>query len=177
MALQEQYRQEILPWLMDELGYNNLYAVPRVEKAILNMGVGRAKENEKELEGAVRDLTLIAGQKAVATKARQSVAGFVIRQGEAIGVKVTLRGRRMYQFLEKLFRVVLPRTRDFRGLSRKGFDGHGNYSLGLEEQGVFLEIDPNKMDKPRGLQVTIVTSAKTDEEGELLLRKLGLPLE
>lgn len=175
--LQETYQQDVLPQLMDELGYNNPHAVPKVKKVVLNMGVGAAKDNEKELEGAMRDLTLIAGQRAAATTARQSVAGFAVRAGQAIGTKATLRGRKMYEFLEKLFRVVLPRTRDFRGLSRKGFDGQGNYSLGLEEQGVFLEIDPNKIDKSRGLQVTVVTTAHDDAEAGKLLTKLGMPLE
>lgn len=175
--LQQDYENTIRSQLLEELSYNNPYAVPKLEKVVLNMGVGTAKENEKELENAIEELSLIAGQRATPTQARQSVAGFAIREGQKIGVKVTLRGKRMYEFLEKFFRVVLPRTRDFRGLAKKGFDGQGNYSLGLEEQGVFLEIDPNKIKKSRGLQVTIVTSAKTDREAEELLKKLGMPLE
>lgn len=175
--LQEQYKKEIQPELMETLGYNNPHAAPKVTKVVLNMGVGEAKENEQELTDAIEELSLIAGQRAAPTTARQSVAGFAVREGQKIGAKVTLRGKRMYEFLEKLFRVVLPRGRDFRGLAKKGFDGQGNYSLGLEEQGVFLEIDPNKIKKSRGLQVTIVTSAQTDEEAEQLLKNLGLPLE
>lgn len=177
MPLQEEYTTRIVPELMDKLGYNNPYAVPRVEKVVLNMGLGNAKDKEEELEEAIEELSLIAGQRAVATRARKSVAGFALREGQKIGARVTLRGERMYEFLEKLFKVVLPRTRDFRGLSRKSFDGHGNYSIGLEEQVIFPEIDPNKVRRSRGLQVTIVTSTDSDTEAEKLLTRLGLPLK
>ncbi len=175
--MQERYKTEVDPRLMQEFRYINSLAVPKLDKVVLNTGVGVAKENERELEGALQDLTLIGGQKAVPTQAKKAVAEFGIRQGQMIGARVTLRGRRMYEFLEKLFRVVLPRMRDFRGLPRGAFDGRGNYSLGLGEQGVFLEIDPNKVGRPRGLQVTIVTTARSDGEAEKLLVGLGLPLE
>ncbi len=175
--LKEIYDNQIIPELQKDLGYNNCLAVPRLSKVVLNMGVGESVRDKQELEMAIRDLRLIAGQQPVETRARASISGFNLREGVPIGCKVTLRGERMYEFLDKLFNIVLPRTRDFQGLSLKGFDGHGSYSLGLSEQVVFPEIDPNEVRKIRGLQVSIVTTAKDDGEAELLLRKLGCPLE
>jgi large subunit ribosomal protein L5 len=162
---------------MQTLSIQNINAVPRLEKIVLNMGVGAATKDRKEIQEAMEDLTRIAGQTAVITHARKSIAGFGIAKGAPIGVKVTLRGRRMYEFLDKLIHIVLPRTRDFRGLPVKGFDRRGNYSLGLVEQGVFPEIDVNKVQKRRGLQVVFTTTADNDRDGEALLRSLGLPLQ
>ncbi len=175
--LKKIFEEKIIPELQQELGYSNPWQVPRLQKVVLNIGVGQAVKEKKELEEACEDLRLIAGQEPVIRRARKSVAGFSLRQGMPIGCMVTLRGRRMYEFLDKLFNIVLPRTRDFQGLDLKGFDGHGNYSLGLEEQLVFPEIDPHQTRKIRGLQVTIVTSSLNDKEAELLLRKLGCPLK
>lgn len=177
MRLRDTYKNEIIPRLKEELGYNNPHALPKIEKVVLNMGVGRAVKNKKEITEAQKDLTLIAGQKAIITHARKSIAGFSLGKGASIGVKVTLRGDRMYAFLDKLFNIVLPRTRDFQGLSLKSFDGSGNYSIGMAEQSVFPEIDPNTLDQRRGLQVVIVTSANTNEECKALLLAAGLPLE
>ena len=174
--LKEIYQKEIVPKLMKELGYNNVNAVPRISKVVLNMGVGKAVDDKSELEKAIADLTLIAGQKVVSTTAKKSISAFKIRTGYKIGAKVTLRGNRMYEFLDKLFNIVLPQTRDFRGLQTTGLDGSGNFSIGFSEQTVFPEIDPNKIAKLRGLQVVIVTTAKTNKEGEVLLRFLGCPL-
>ncbi len=175
--LKDIYQNEIAPKLMKELGYGNLNAVPKVTKIVLNMGVGKAIDDKSELEKAIGDLTQIAGQKAVSTTAKKSISGFKIRTGGKIGCKVTLRGKRMYEFLDKLFSIVFPRMRDFRGLSKKSFDGRGNFSIGLSEQTLFSEIDSSKIDKLRGLEVVIVTTAKTDKEGEALLRALGCPLQ
>ena len=173
--LKELYQKEVVPAMMQKFGYRSVMQVPRLEKVVLNMGVGEAAQNAKVLDAAVDDLTRIAGQKPVVTRAKKSIAGFRIRQNQPIGVKVTLRGERMYHFLDKLFNIALPRVRDFRGVSPKSFDGRGNYTLGLREQLIFPEIDYDKIDKIRGLDVVIVTTAKTDEESRDLLARLGMP--
>jgi len=173
--LYEVYKQEITPKLMDKFQYKNVMQVPKVDKIIINIGVGEAIQNPKALDAAVNDLSLIAGQKPVITKAKKSIAGFKLREGMSIGCKVTLRGERMYQFLDKLINVVLPRVRDFRGVSPQAFDGRGNYSLGIKEQTIFPEIEYDKIDKIRGMEVIIVTTAKTDEEARELLRSMGMP--
>jgi large subunit ribosomal protein L5 len=173
--LYEQYKQELTPKLMEKFQYKNVMQVPKVDKVILNIGVGEAVQNPKSLDGAVSDLTIIAGQKPVITKAKHSIAGFKLREGVPIGCKVTLRGERMYEFLDRLINIVLPRVRDFRGVSPQAFDGRGNYSLGIKEQTIFPEIEFDKIDKIRGLEVVIVTSAKTDEEARELLRSMGMP--
>lgn len=174
-ALKERYKTEIVPALMKSLNLMNVMQVPRVQKVVVNIGVGEALDNAKALDGAVDDITKIVGQKPVITKARKSIANFKLREGRAIGVKVTLRGERMWSFLDRLMNVALPRVRDFRGISPNSFDGRGNYTLGLREQLVFPEIEYDKIDKVRGLEVSIVTSGKTDEEGRELLRMLGMP--
>jgi large subunit ribosomal protein L5 len=173
--LKEKYVNEVRPSLMERFGYRNTLESPRLDKVVINMGVGEAKENPKALESAVKDLTLIAGQRPVITKARKSVASFKIREGMSIGCKVTLRGKRMYEFLDKLFNVALPRVRDFRGVSPKAFDGRGNYTLGLREQLIFPEISYDQVEKIRGMDIIIVTTAKTDEEARELLKNLGMP--
>jgi len=173
--LYELYKQEIIPKMMDKFQYKNVMQVPKIEKVILNIGVGEAVQNPKALDGAVSDLTVISGQKPVITRAKKSIAGFKIREGMAIGCKVTLRRERMYDFLDKLINFVLPRVRDFRGVSPDAFDGRGNYSLGIKEQTIFPEIDYDKIDKIRGLEVIIVTTAKTDEEARELLKNMGMP--
>lgn len=175
LRLKEKYYKEVVPALMRELGLRNVMEVPRIEKVVLNIGVGEGKDNARALEAAARDLAVISGQKPVIRRARKSVAGFRLRQGQPIGVKVTLRGDRMWAFLDRLINIALPRVRDFRGISPHAFDGRGNYSLGFREQLVFPEIDYDKIDKVRGLQVTIVTTAETDEEAYRLLDKLGMP--
>ncbi len=175
LRLKEKYYKEVVPALMEELGLDNIMEVPRIEKVVLNIGVGEGKENAKALEAAARDLAVIAGQRPIIRRARKSVAGFRLRKGQPIGVKVTLRGDRMWAFLDRLINIALPRVRDFRGVSPHAFDGRGNYSLGFREQLVFPEIDYDKIDKVRGLQVTIVTTAETDEEAYKLLEKLGMP--
>ncbi len=174
MSLKERY-QEIVPALMKALNLENVMQVPRIQKVVINIGVGEALDNAKALEGAVNDLTIIAGQKPVVTRARKSIAGFKLREGNPIGVKVTLRGERMWSFLDRLMNVALPRVRDFRGVSPNSFDGRGNYTLGLREQLVFPEIDYDKIDKMRGMEISIVTTARNDEEGRELLRMLGMP--
>ena len=173
--LQEKYEKEIVSAMMEKFQYKNTMEVPRLEKIIINMGVGEAKENQKVLESAVNDLTLIAGQKPVITKTRKAVANFKIRANMPIGCKVTLRRARMYEFADKLMSIALPRVRDFRGVSSKSFDGRGNYSLGIKEQLIFPEIEYDKVDKVRGMDIIFVTSAKTDEEARELLRFLGMP--
>jgi large subunit ribosomal protein L5 len=173
--LKQKYREEITPALMKKFNYSSPMQVPKVEKVVINMGVGEAVQNPKVLDGAVEDLTLISGQKPVITRAKKSIAGFKLREGMPIGCKVTLRGDRMYYFLDKLFNVALPRVRDFRGVSPKSFDGRGNYTLGLKEQLIFPEIDYDKVDKVRGMDVIIVTTANTDEEARELLAQLGMP--
>lgn len=173
--LKEKYRTEIVPGLTQEFSYKSVMQVPRVVKVVVNVGVGEAIQNAKTLEAAVNDLTAICGQKPVVTKARKSIAAFKLRQGMAIGAMVTLRQDRMYDFLDRLINLALPRIRDFRGVSRRSFDGRGNYSLGLREQIVFPEIDYDKVDKIRGLEVAIVTTAPNDEQGYALLKRMGMP--
>jgi large subunit ribosomal protein L5 len=175
VRLKEKYEQEVRPALMERFSYKNALQSPRLEKVVINMGVGEAKENPKVLDAAVKDLALIAGQRPVITKAKKSVASFKLREGMSIGCKVTLRGSRMYEFLDKLFNVALPRVRDFRGVSPKAFDGRGNYTLGLREQLIFPEVSYDQVEKVRGMDIVIVTTAATDEEGRELLRNLGMP--
>jgi large subunit ribosomal protein L5 len=174
-ALKERYETEIAPALMKALNLDNEMQIPRVKKIVVNIGVGEALENAKALDAAVGDMTQITGQKPVITKARLSIANFKLREGRAIGVKVTLRGDRMWAFLDRLMNVALPRVRDFRGISPDAFDGRGNYTLGLREQLVFPEIEYDKIDKLRGLEVAIVTTARTDDEARQLLQMLGMP--
>ncbi|MCL0072833.1 50S ribosomal protein L5 [Dehalococcoidia bacterium] len=173
--LKQKYQEGIIPQIMKEQGYRSPMRVPRLEKIVLNIGLGEAIQNAKALEVASADLAAISGQRPVITSARKSIAGFKLRQGRAIGLMVTLRGRRMYEFLDRLVNVVLPRIRDFHGVSRDSFDGRGNYSLGIKEQIIFPEISYDKIDKIRGLQVSIVTTARTDEEGRRLLELMGMP--
>lgn len=173
--LKEKYTNEIVPSLMSKFGYSSIMQVPKVEKIVINMGVGEAVANAKALDTALEDLQIIAGQKPVVTRAKNSIAGFKLREGMPIGAKVTLRGERMYHFLDKLMNVSLPRVRDFRGISSKAFDGRGNYTLGLKEQLIFPEIEYDKIDKVRGMDIVIVTSAKTDEEARELLTQMGMP--
>jgi large subunit ribosomal protein L5 len=175
--LKEVYNKEIAPTLKKELGLSNVMEVPRILKVTLNMGVGEALGDKKALENAVADLTLISGQKPVINNARKSIAGFKVRQGWPIGTKVTLRSERMYDFLERLISVAIPRIRDFRGISPKQFDGRGNFSMGVSEQIIFPEIDYEKIDKLRGLDITITTSARNDDEGRALLRAFNFPLK
>lgn len=173
--LKERYHSEVVPSMIREFGYGSIMAVPRIKKVVLNMGLGEAIQNIKILESAVEELTMIAGQKAVVTKARKSIAGFKLREGMPIGCMVTLRRQKMFDFLDKLFNAELPRVRDFRGLSDKAFDGRGNCSIGIKEFIVFSEIDYDKIDKMKGLNVSIVTTARTDAEGLFLLKQLGMP--
>jgi large subunit ribosomal protein L5 len=173
--LKEHYQKEILPALVKGFDLANAMQVPKVEKIVVNIGVGEAIDNAKALDGAVNDLTIITGQQPVITKARKSIANFKLREGRSIGVKVTLRGERMWSFFDRLINVALPRTRDFRGVSPNSFDGRGNYTLGVREQLIFPEIDYDKIDKIRGFEVTIVTSAPNDEQGRQLLQMLGMP--
>jgi len=175
--LKKVYNEQIVAKLKEELGYDNVMEVPKITKITLNMGVGEAAADRKALEGALSDMTAIAGQKPLTTKARKSVAGFKIREGWPIGCKVTLRNRRMYEFLDRLVSVAIPRMRDFRGLNPKSFDGRGNYSMGLREQIVFPEVDFDKVDKLRGMDITITTTAKTDDEARALLRAFNFPLK
>jgi len=174
-GLMEFYQNECVPQLMKEFGYKNIMEVPKLTKISLNMGLGEAVQNSKIVESASQEMTLLAGQKAVVTKAKKSIAGFKLREGMPIGCRVTLRQDRMFDFLSKLINISLPRVRDFRGVSPKGFDGRGNYSMGIKEHIVFPEIDYDKIDKIKGLNITITTTAKTDEEGRFLLRALGMP--
>jgi large subunit ribosomal protein L5 len=171
------YREELLPRLQRELGLPNPMQVPRLEKIVVNMGIGDALKDSRMLEAAVEDLTTITGQKPIVTKARKSIAGFKLREGSAIGAKVTLRGDRMWEFLDRLIATAIPRIRDFRGLNPRAFDGHGNYTLGLTEQLIFPEIDYDKVAKVRGMDITIVTTARNDDEGRALLVALGFPFE
>lgn len=173
--LKERYENEVVPALREKFGYTSIMQVPKIEKIVVNMGVGDAKDNSKLLDAAVKDLTTIAGQKAVVTRASKSISNFKIRQGMPIGCKVTLRGARMYEFADKLVNVALPRVRDFKGVSTKAFDGRGNYTLGVKEQLIFPEIEYDKIEKLRGMDITFVTTAKTDEEARELLRLLGMP--
>lgn len=173
--LEERYKTEVVPALMKSLNLSNVMQVPRITKVVVNIGMGEALDNPKSLDAAVNDLQLITGQKPVITKARKSIANFKLREGRAIGTKVTLRGRLMWDFLDRLMNIALPRTRDFRGVSADAFDGRGNYTLGLKDQLVFPEIDYDKIDKLRGLEVTVVTTATTDDAARLLLQMLGMP--
>ncbi|NMA50734.1 MAG: 50S ribosomal protein L5 [Mollicutes bacterium] len=173
----ELYNKEIIKTLMKEHGYKSVMEVPRMEKIVLNMGVGEGAHDSKFIEAAVRDLTIISGQKPVVTKAKKSIAGFKLREGQAVGVKVTLRGEKMYIFMEKLIKVALPRVRDFRGVSPKSFDGRGNYTLGIKEQLIFPEIEYDDVLKIRGLDIIFVTTAKSDDEARSLLKAFGMPFK
>ena len=173
--LQEKYLSEAVKGLMDKFNYTNVNELPKVEKIVINIGCGDAVTNSKAIDSAVADLTVITGQKPVITKAKKSIAAFKLREGMPIGTKVTLRGERMYQFLDKLMNIALPRVRDFRGVNPKSFDGRGNYSMGMKEQLIFPEIDYDKVEKVRGMDIIIVTTAKTDEEARELLKLLGMP--
>ena len=173
--LKDKYRAEVVPALQQKFNYKNVMEIPRLEKVVINMGLGDCKDNAKALETAVAELTIIAGQKPLVTKAKKSIANFKLRSGMNVGAKVTLRGERMYEFTDKLVSIVLPRVRDFRGVSAKAFDGRGNYSLGVREQLIFHEIDYDKVEKIRGMEMIFVTTAKTDEECKELLRLLGMP--
>jgi large subunit ribosomal protein L5 len=173
--LKDQYRNDILPALLKEFNYKNVMQVPKVDKIVLNMGVGTVLQDPKTLDNAVQDMTIIAGQRPVVTRAKKSIAAFKIREGMRIGCKVTLRGDRMYEFLDRLVNVAIPRIRDFQGLNPNSFDGRGNYALGLKEQLVFPEIDYDKIDRIRGMDIIIHTTARTDEEGRSLLRAFGMP--
>lgn len=176
-ALKEKYVNECVPALKEEFGYTNAMQLPRLQKIVLNMGLGEAVQNPKIIDGAAKELTRIAGQKAVVTKAKKSIATYKLREGMPIGCRVTLRGDKMYDFLSKLVNIALPRVRDFRGLSPKGFDGRGNFSMGVREQIIFPEIDYDKIDKIKGLNITVVTSANSDDEGRSLLKNLGMPFK
>ncbi|MDW7658108.1 MAG: 50S ribosomal protein L5 [Bacillota bacterium] len=173
--LKDKYKAEAVPALQKAFNYKSVMQTPRLEKIVLNMGVGDAKDNPKAIDNAARDMSIIAGQKAVITKAKKSVSAFKLREGMNIGCKVTLRGDKMYEFLDKLISIALPRVRDFRGISPNSFDGHGNYAMGAREQLIFPEIDYDKIDKIRGMDIIIVTTAETDEEARELLRLLGMP--
>ena len=173
--LQEKYQKEVIPAMIEKFGYKNIMQVPKLEKIVINMGVGEAKDNQKILEAAVNDLSIIAGQKPILTRAKKSVANFKIREQMALGCKVTLRKAKMYEFADKIMAIALPRVRDFRGVSSKSFDGRGNYSLGVKEQLIFPEIEYDKIDKVRGMDIIFVTTANTDEEARELLRFLGMP--
>ena len=173
--LRDQYRKKAVPALMKEFSYKNVMAVPKLEKITVNIGLGEATQNPKLMDGAVAELSAIVGQKPVVTKARKSVAAFKLREGMSIGCMVTLRGDRMYEFMDRLVNIALPRVRDFRGVSTKSFDGRGNYTLGVKDQLIFPEIDYNKVEKLKGMNISITTTAKTDAEGIALLRHLGMP--
>jgi len=175
--LKDLYRTEIVPSLIEEFGYSNVMQAPRLEKIVINVGLGEALENVKALDAAVQDISTIAGQRPVITRAKKSIAAFRLREGNPIGAKVTIRGSRMYDFLDRLCNVALPRQRDFRGISPDSFDGRGNYTLGLREQLLWPEISYDSIDKVRGMEITVVTSAQTDEEGRRLLQLLGMPFK
>ena len=175
--LKDKFKNEVTPALMGKFEYTSVMQVPKVDKIVINMGVGDAVQNTKALDAAVEDLTIISGQKPVITKAKKSIAGFRLREGMPIGTKVTLRGERMYEFLDKLISVSLPRVRDFRGVSKKAFDGRGNYTLGVKEQLIFPEIDYDKVSKIRGMDIVIVTTANSDEEAHELLTQFGMPFQ
>ena len=176
-TMKERYESECKPQLQEKFGYSNKLEIPKIEKIVLNMGLGEAVQNPKIVEKAANELTLIAGQKTVVTKARKSIATFKLREGMPIGACVTLRREKMYDFLSKLINIALPRVRDFRGISPKGFDGNGNYSMGIKEHIIFPEVDYDRIDKIRGLNISFVTNAKTDEEGHALLKTLGMPFK
>ena len=173
--LRERYRKDVVPHLMKEMGYRNVNQVPRLDKVVLNMGLGEAIQNAKVMDSAVAELTTIAGQKPVVTKSRKAIANFKLRENMAIGCMVTLRGERMYEFLDRMTNLALPRVRDFRGVSDRAFDGRGNYSLGLREQIIFPEINLDKIDKVKGLTISIITTARTDNDAKMLLKALGMP--
>ena len=173
--LKQKYNEQVRPALMQQFGYSSIMAVPRIEKIVVNEGLGSAKEDSKAIDKAARELSLITLQKPIVTKAKKSISNFKLRQGMPVGIKVTLRGERMYVFLEKLINIGLPRLRDFRGVNPNAFDGRGNYNLGIKEQMIFPEITYDMVDKTRGMDITIVTTAKTDEEGRALLQAMGLP--
>ncbi|QGK71518.1 50S ribosomal protein L5 [Allosaccharopolyspora coralli] len=175
--LKTRYRDEIVPALNEEFSYDNRMQIPGVVKVVVNMGVGDAARDSKLIEGAVRDLTIITGQRPEVRRARKSISQFKLREGMPIGARVTLRGNRMWEFVDRLVTIALPRIRDFRGLSPKQFDGRGNYTFGLDEQSMFHEIDPDSIDRPRGMDITVVTTATTDEEGRALLKRLGFPFK
>ncbi len=175
--IRQRYQEEVVPKLIEEFGYRNVHEVPKLDKIVLNIGLGEAISNGRALDAAINDLTLISGQKPVVTRAKKSIAAFRLRAGMPIGVMVTLRGDRMYEFIDRLIGTALPRIRDFRGVPLKSFDGRGNYTLGLKEQLVFPEIDYDKIDRIRGLEVSIATTAKTDEEGRRLLALMGMPFQ
>ncbi len=175
VRLKEKFNSEVAPAMMQKFSYKNVMQIPRLEKVIINMGLGEAIQNAKIIDSAVLDLTQIAGQKPIITRAKKSIAGFKLRENMPIGTKVTLRGARMYQFVDKLFNVALPRVRDFRGVSPKSFDGRGNFTMGLKEQLLFPEIDYDKIEKLRGMDITFVTTAKSDEEARELLKLMGMP--
>ena len=175
--LRETYKNEVFPALKEQFNYGNVMQVPKLEKVTLNMGLGEAKENAKILEGAVSEIALITGQRPVITKARKSIANFKVRQGMPVGAKVTLRGDNMYEFIDKLFNIALPRVRDFKGVSKNSFDGRGNYSMGIKEQLIFPEINYDKVETIKGMNIVFTTTAKTDEEAKALLEKLGMPFE
>lgn len=176
-VLQQRYREDAIPQLIDEFRYGNRMQVPAVQKVVVNVGVGEALDNPKALESALQDIRTITGQQPVVTRARKSIANFKLREGRAIGVKVTLRGERMWAFLDRFINIALPRVRDFRGVSPDHFDGRGNYTIGLREQLIFPEIHYDRIDKVRGMEITIVTTARSDEEGRRLLRLLGMPFQ
>ncbi len=173
--LKTTYEETIVPKLKEQFGYTNIHQVPKVTKVVINRGLGEASQNAKALESSIKELSIIAGQKPVVTRAKKAIAGFKIRQGMPVGVMVTLRGERMYAFLSRLINLALPRIRDFRGVSPKSFDGRGNYSLGVREQLIFPEIDYDSIDQIRGLDISIITTANTDEEGRVLLKEMGMP--
>jgi len=175
LSMQQRYQEQVVPALMKEFNFENVMQVPRIQKIVINIGLGEAMDNPKALDAAVNDLRTITGQQPVITKARKSIAAFKLREGRAIGVKVTLRGQRMWSLLDRLINLALPRIRDFRGVSPDTFDGRGNYTIGLREQLVFPEIQYDKIDKVRGMEITIVTTARNDEEGRRLLKLLGMP--
>ena len=171
------YKEKVYPALKEQFNYDNVMMIPKLEKVTLNMGLGEAKENAKLLEGAVNEIALITGQRPVVTKARKSIANFKVRQGMPVGAKVTLRGDNMYEFIDKLFNIALPRVRDFKGVSKNSFDGRGNYSMGIKEQLIFPEINYDKVDTIKGMNIVFTTTAKTDEEAQALLAGLGMPFE
>ena len=175
--LKDRYRDEVVQAMMEKFKYKSVMQVPRLEKVVLNMGVGEAVQNSKAIDSAVNDMMIIAGQRPVTTKAKKSVAAYKLREGMTIGCKVTLRGNRMYEFVDRLFSIALPRVRDFRGISPKSLDGRGNFSMGVKEQLIFPEIEYDKIDKVRGMDIIFVTTAKTDEEGRELLRLMGMPFK
>lgn len=175
--LKDKYRNDVVPAMVQKFGYKNIMQAPKIEKVIINMGLGEAIQNSKIIDAAVSDLMIITGQKPITTKAKKSIAAFKLREGMTVGAKVTLRGKRMYEFVDKLFSIALPRVRDFRGISVKSFDGRGNFSMGVREQLIFPEIDYDKIDKIRGMDIIFVTTAKTDEEAKELLRLMGMPFK